>query len=111
MAPCGTEYESENFSMTSSFGMPVTQLQDFLTRPKEERKLFPQDGIPMDTIQNEFRQWVIAARLANPRLRFAVHADKEVPYPLIHQCFETLRDLNITRFNLITDAEIDDPDS
>ncbi len=106
-----SEEQKEQFSMISSFGVEFQDLTQFLTYSKEERKGVDQPGIPMDTLQNEFRQWIIAVRSANPRLRFAIHADQEVPFPTINMCFETLRDLNITRFNLITDTEIDDSDS
>lgn len=103
-----TEKEKEEFSLISSFGLPMSGLSQFLDLDKTDRKSIEQTGIPLDSANNEFRQWVIAARMANPRLRFAIKADKDVSYNTIHDCFETLRDLNITRFNLITDAEVDD---
>lgn len=103
--------QQKNFTLTSSFGMPITGLERFLNLPRAERKLAHQGGIPLDSANNEFREWIIAARIANPRLRFAIHADEEVAYPVIHSCFETLRDLNITRFSLITDSRSEDDDS
>ena len=105
------EDQREQFSLISSFGLPFSGLDAFLNLKKEERKEAEQAGIPLDTADNQFRQWIIAARIANPRLRFAIHADEEVSFPVINQCFETLRDLNITRFNLITDSKLDDPES
>jgi len=101
--------QKEEFSLINSFGLQFTELPQYLNLPKEQRGSVEQNGIPSDSLHNEFRQWLIAARLSNPRLRFAIHADAEVPFPVINRCFENLRDLNITRFNLITDAKKDDP--
>jgi len=105
------DQQQDNFSLTSSFGLPISRLGEFLDLNRMDRKAVPQSGIPLDSLNNEFREWIVAARIANPRLRFAIHADQEVPYPLIHSCFETLRDLNITRFSLITDSRSDDSES
>jgi biopolymer transport protein ExbD len=89
------------FSLQSSFGTSIDQLADFL----DERSLGnkgEQLGIPADSTQNELKKWLLASRISNPSLRYSIHADEQVPYPKIHQCIESLRDLNITRFNLIT---------
>lgn len=102
------EGQKEEFALISSFGMEFTQLPQYLKLAKEERRDIEQSGIPMDSVQNEFRQWLIAARLTNPRLRFAITADAQVPFPVVNQSFETLRDLNITRFNLVTEDKKDD---
>lgn len=105
------ENQLDNFSLLSSFGVSLDQLGTFLDLEGEDRKAFQQTGILVDSTQNELKQWLLAARMANPRLRFAINADEEVAYPHIHECIETLRDLNINRFNLITEAPIDDSDS
>ncbi len=96
-----TEHQRNVFSLQNSFGTPLNQLGDFL----EERALgnkVEQHGIPADSTQNELKKWLLASRISNPSLRYSIHADQEVPYPIIHDCIESLRDLNITRFNLIT---------
>jgi len=52
--------------------------------------------------------WIRNARAVNPNLRFAINADGETKYPVIHEVFETLRELGVTRFNLVTEKmEID----
>ncbi len=104
-----SEAEKGRFSLLSSTGMPIKEISRMLKLPREEQKQVVQPGIPMTEENNEFRQWIIAARLANPRLRFAIHADEGVSFPVVELCFNTLQDLNITRFNLITEAKKDDP--
>ena len=111
-----TEYtfdaqQKKNFSLHNSLGVPLDELASFLSLEIEKRKIYQQKGIPIDSANNELKRWIIAARIANPRLRFAINADKAVEYPYIHQCIETLRDLNINRFNLITETIVDDSNS
>ena len=56
---------------------------------------------------NELRYWLIGSRLANPSLRFAINGDTDTPVYSVKRVFDILQDLNITRFNLITDTEKD----
>jgi len=99
-----TEREKEIFALQTVFGTSVGSLSDYLNA-REASVPFVQTGIPMGE-QNELRAWLLAARMANPRMRFAVNADRRVKYPMIHDLFELLRDLNITRFNLVTDTKV-----
>lgn len=92
------------FSLQSSFGVPIDELNDFLIS-KKLGKTYVQSGIPADTSQNELKKWILASRISNPNLRYSIHADESVKYPIIHQCIESFRDLNITRFNLITEGD------
>jgi len=45
------------------------------------------------------------ARIANPKARFAIKADKDVLYPQLKPIIETLRSNNINRFNLLTELK------
>lgn len=99
------------FSVIPSFGVPLKELKDYLSIDKIERKSYPQKGIPAEHSNNELKQWIIAARVSNPKLRFAIHADQTVPYPIVARCIETFRELNINRFSLITEIEVDDSTS
>lgn len=105
------ENQIKHFSLQSTFGVPLDQLGAFLELEAEERKAFEQNGIVVDSTKNELKQWILGARLANPQLRFAINADESVAYPYIHQCIETLRELNINRFSLITESPIDASES
>lgn len=98
-----TKREKEIFSLQNVFGTSVVNLADYLNA-RENYLPFDQTGIPTGE-PNELRAWLLAARMVNPRMRFAVNADGRVKYPVIHDTFELLRDLNITRFNLVTDTK------
>ncbi|NNC83333.1 MAG: biopolymer transporter ExbD [Flavobacteriales bacterium] len=99
------EEEVRAFSLTPSFGVEVSQLKDFLSLKPMERKEFQQPGIPMDSLDNQFQEWVIHSRLVNPRMRFAIKGDEDAQYPVIKEIIDILVKNKITRFNLITDKE------
>ncbi len=102
-----TEQQLKTFSLLDVFGVPIAELPNFLDA-KHNNLDYAQTGIPSSPERNELRNWLLTARMVNPGLRFAVHADKDCRYPVIHLLFEILRDLNITRFNLVTDTKTTD---
>jgi biopolymer transport protein ExbD len=104
-----TADQAARFSLLSSFGVPLSELPTLLDLEKMDRRAFEQSGIPMDEEQNELRHWLMGARLANPQLRFAINGDANAQIAEVKRVFDILQDLNITRFNLITDTEKDGP--
>lgn len=99
--------DAERFSLLSSFGVPFEEMGTLVSLEKLERKQYPQKGIPVTEANNELRYWLIGSRLANPNLRFAINGDTDTPVYSVKRVFDILQDLNITRFNLITDTEKD----
>lgn len=97
--------ELERFAQLSSIGLPVSSIKQFVHLSQQEQKNIKQPGIVCDSTQNELADWLIFSRVSNPKLRFAIKADKATPYPVIKRVFKTLQDCNIDRFNLITDSE------
>jgi biopolymer transport protein ExbD len=98
--------EAKEFSLTSSFGVPVEKLQSFLNLPAESRALQENAiGIPNDSINNQFKEWLRLAREVNPNLTIAIKADMSTPYPKIKNVMNTLQDLRENRYNLITTLE------
>jgi biopolymer transport protein ExbD len=53
----------------------------------------------------DLRSLVIQKRAANPRLRMAIKADKDVPYGVMSDVMKVLQETNTTRFNLVTELE------
>lgn len=102
------EFEPEaikTFTLLSSFGMPIGQLPSFLSLNPEQRQAFKQSGIPTSKAQNELMDWVVLARITNPRLRVAIKSDESTPYEYVSEVVNTLIDNNVLRFNLITQKE------
>jgi biopolymer transport protein ExbD len=103
-----SEEQANNFARLNSFGVPIQELSNFLSRDLIEMKKWKQSGIPLDSSNNEFKNWLMAARIANPNIRFAIQADQKLKYPIVHQVIESLRELKINRFNLITNLNSSD---
>ena len=88
---------------TTSFGVPINELRRFLGKPVAERNETLKDyGIPIDSIDNQFKYWVKYAREVNPALRVAIKADAQTPYPIIKNVMTSLQELRENRYNLIT---------
>jgi biopolymer transport protein ExbD len=104
--------EKASMQKVSSFGVPMNQLKQFLSKSKEERDKITQPGIPLDSIDtnNELKDWIHSARIANQEvsgksLRIAIKGDEEANAPVVKLIISTLQKQEINKFNFITDAE------
>lgn len=106
------------FANLGSFGVARSQLKKLLDTPPAERASLPTNGIPVDTIdvnKSELADWIHNARLAQFRMKqegkvkdeyvMIVKADKDTPYPAVQKVINTLTDINVNKFNLITSME------
>jgi biopolymer transport protein ExbD len=101
-----TPEEKKEFSLMSTFGVPIGQMRSLLAlKPSERNKPGLQTGIPIDSVNNELKDWVSYARYANPRLRITIKGDGDASYETIKRVIGTLQDININKFNLITNLE------
>ncbi|NJK82735.1 MAG: biopolymer transporter ExbD [Saprospiraceae bacterium] len=100
-----SEEEQEQFALLSGFGLPIEQLQSYLQTSPEDRVNIAQTGIPSDA--DELINWVALSRMANPKLRIAINADKDTAYTQIKKVIDILLEHKIYRFNLITEVEKD----
>ena len=55
--------------------------------------------------RNVLRDLLIQARIANPKLRTLVKGDRDAPYGPVEDILGILRQVKISRFNLITELE------
>lgn len=98
-----TDKEVYDFSLQPSFGVPIQNMQEFLSMPSgEQDRLMKDYGIPADRTDNQFKLWVQHAREVNRDLIIAIKADQDTPYPKIKNIMNTLQDLRENRYNLIT---------
>lgn len=113
-----TEAQKQMFANSASFGMPRAQLKQWLDLDPSQRAQFKSTGIPIDTAdinKSELADWIHNARLAQFRLKqqdvvkeeyvVVVKADKDTPYPAVQKVINTLVDINVNKFNLITNME------
>jgi biopolymer transport protein ExbD len=98
--------ERKEFSLINSFGVPVEKLKAFLAIPEDKRGMKENAlGIPCDSINNQFKEWVKFTRMVNPDITIAIKADRSTPYPKIRNVMNTLQDLRENRYHLITSLE------
>lgn len=100
-----TAQEKRAFVLMSSIGVPIGSLKQFLSLEPDQRKAVPQPGIPTDSLNNELADWVLQARLSNPKVRIAIKGDNDADYKTVKQVVNTLMDRKVNRFNLVTNME------
>ncbi|MCE2788169.1 MAG: ExbD/TolR family protein [Bacteroidota bacterium] len=100
-----TEKQIKEFSLMSTFGVPIAQLPQLLDMKAEERLKVTQSGIPCDSLNNELSDWIWQTRLANNVVRIAVKGDRETNYPVVKKVIATLQERKVNRFNFITSME------
>lgn len=118
--------EQNKFVNMGSFGAPMKDFKRLLDADGPERAKIA-IGIPIDTVdinKSELANWLHQARLAQFNYRqqviqaggaeasvkeyaIVVKADKDTPYPAIEKVINTLTDINLNKFNLITSQEGD----
>ncbi|WP_294069180.1 ExbD/TolR family protein [Proteiniphilum sp. UBA1028] len=99
-----TEKEKHDFSIATSFGVPMQNFKEFMSLPLEKQnELLPNYGIPTDSLNNQFKGWVQAAREVKGKdMIIAIKADQSTPYTNIKNVMSSLQDLRENRYNLIT---------
>lgn len=99
------EEDKARFGVMSSIGLPIGQLKEYIGMAPDERKHVTQAGIPVDSLHNELKDWIVYSRMTNPKLRIAIKGDADANYPVVEKVMKTLTDNKVNRFNLITNME------
>jgi len=106
-----TPEEQLKFANTEIFGVPISQLKQFLALSEDDKKNYKQPGIPIDTTAtNELGAWLYASRQAekglhNMDLDVAIKGDKKEQYPVISEVIGVLEKQKKFKFSLITDLK------
>jgi len=102
-----TPEEINKFKLNTTFGVPIKSMKTFLGLSKEKQdEVLANEGMPTDSVDNQFKVWVKTARSLNPDLRIAIKADQETPYSVIKNVMNSLQDLKENRYNLITSLKV-----
>lgn len=119
------EEEKNRFAAMSSFGVPIAQLKDYINLDAEKRDKVESPGIPHDSTDNQLSDWIQFGRIEAAKqakeqkniaeekgsefiyepLRFAIKADANTPYEKVKEVINTFTDIDIYKFNLITNLE------
>lgn len=121
-----TPDQIKKFGGLSSFGVEMKDLPRYLDASEAERLKFqPQKGVPLDSLNNQLRDWInISAQELNAvyirakekaeerkqefkgeKPRYAIKADGKAKYIYIKDVFKVFTDMKIYTFNLITSME------
>jgi biopolymer transport protein ExbD len=115
-APSLSNKQKEAFVGEPQIGVALDELGSFLDMSMRDRNQMKADkqikGIPLAP-SNELLTWLkasVAAQQNNPqfadrKVTLAIKADESTSYTVIDNVFNTLREINITKFNLITRTE------
>lgn len=115
--------DQKKFANLGSFGVPMNRMRQFINASPDQRTKMV-DGIPIDTVdinKSELANWIHQSRLAQFAYKkemaaegkevqeyvIVVKADKDTPYPAVQKVINTLTDINVNKFNLITSQEAD----
>lgn len=117
--------EKKEFAKLTSFGVPISQLKQYLAMSENDRAKFTSPGIPLDSAHNELGDWIQFGRIEAARqakeekdkaeslgkefkyepIRFAIKADGEANYIAVKEVIKVFTDKELYRFNLITNLE------
>lgn len=102
-----TEEDKDKFALMTDFGVPIGSLKQIIDMKSADRIKANQTGIPMDSLDNQLKEWVLNARKANievndKELQVAIKGDAKEQYPVIRKVMDLLQDQNVNSFSLIT---------
>ena len=102
-----TDEDKVMFSRMDDFGVPILNLKQIIEMKASDRSKAGQPGIPADSLNNQLKDWVRNARLANieindKELQIAIKGDAQEEYPAIRKVMDILQDQKINSFSLVT---------
>jgi biopolymer transport protein ExbD len=106
-----TPEQAKQFSLIEEFGVPINALGSIINMKSADRnKAGLQMGIPLDSLDNQLKDWVYTVRQANielgkdKELSFAIKGDSKQQYPKIKKVMDILQDQKINSFDVVTGA-------
>ncbi|MEY3049864.1 MAG: hypothetical protein RL365_1902 [Bacteroidota bacterium] len=122
-----SEEQTEKFSLMSSFGCAIKELPSYIDLPGESRKEFKTDGIPLDSLDNQLKNWISYGQMAalntgktafedakrrglSPdandfKPKFIIRADGKTIYKKAQDVIDVFRELNLNNLNFVTSSE------
>ncbi|MEZ7500711.1 biopolymer transporter ExbD [Flavobacterium sp. Arc3] len=102
-----TDEDKNTFSRMDDFGVPILNLQQIIEMKASDRSKAGQPGIPTDSLDNQLKEWIYNARIANievndKELQVAIKGDAKEEYPAIKKVMDILQEQKINSFSLVT---------
>lgn len=108
-----TDEDKKMFSLMEGFGVPITNLKQIIEMKSADRSKAGQPGVPMDSLDNQLKDWIYNARIANievndKELQIAIKGDAKEEYPAIRKVMDICQDQKINSFSLVTGLRTED---
>jgi biopolymer transport protein ExbD len=102
-----SEDDKAKFALMDDFGVPVANLKQIIDMKAAERSKADQPGIPVDSLDNQLKEWLLISRRAaidldDKELQIAIKGDAKEDYPQVKKIMDILQDQKINTFNLVT---------
>ncbi|MBE8727148.1 ExbD/TolR family protein [Flavobacterium hungaricum] len=102
-----SEDDKAKFALMDDFGVPVAGLKSIIDMKAADRTKANQGGIPLDSLDNQLKDWLLVSRRAaidldDKELQIAIKGDAKEEYPKIKKIMDILQDQKINSFNLVT---------
>lgn len=102
-----SEDDKEKFALMDDFGVPLASLKQIIDMKAADRTKANQPGIPIDSLDNQLKEWLLVSRRAaidldDKELQIAIKGDAKEEYPKIKKIMDILQDQKINSFNLVT---------
>jgi biopolymer transport protein ExbD len=102
-----TQEEMDKFALMEGFGVPIQSMSQIISLKSADRNKIEQPGVPKDSLDNQLKEWIYNARIANietndKELQIAIKGDAKEEYPAIKKVMDILQDQKINSFSLVT---------
>ncbi|MBE0392663.1 biopolymer transporter ExbD [Flavobacterium sp. PL002] len=102
-----TDDDKEKFALMDGFGVPIQSLKQIIDMKSSDRTKAGQTGIPMDSTDNQLKEWIYNARIANiavndKELQIAIKGDAKEQYDEIRKVMDICQEQKINSFSLVT---------
>lgn len=102
-----SDEDKEVFPRMDDFGVPLLNLKQIIDMKASDRSKAGQPGIPADSLDNQLKDWIYNARIANievndKELQVAIKGDAKEEYPAIRKVMDMLQEQKINSFSLVT---------
>lgn len=98
-----TDQQKRVFVEQPFIGVPMNRMPAFLDLPMTEHDAaMRQYGIPNDSTNNQFTDWIQKARAIDSDMKITLKADESTPYPIIDKVMKDLVHIKANRYSFIT---------
>lgn len=97
--------EIQRFEGLESFSLPIQNLRSWINADNMQERAALEEGMPMDSTDNQLFHWIRSARSVEPNLTVVLRGDNDADYGSVKNVIDVLQENNVRVFNLITTLE------